>query len=253
MEERQRAKINRERQDISDTWHLITQKMNLKEIFSHIKSSNQKWLKAIDKKPLYSLITPSLSAILILINQHSTSDVNSQLGMNIILLLVFCVELLAAIASSQNVTKIFWLIGASAAFFEAIIYNFYEQGLDFPITSAYAVFNGLCGVWTGIFIPVFIYLIVVCIRVIRWTQQEWEKVNALRQEERKNRLEAYICKQKIKRAFRIESYGLKDLLKKLKIEKKKQHQEYEIKAEADKQENRLEEQKVKEEQKRKIK
>lgn len=221
--------------------------------FWGMKLSREEWNKAIGKKPLRALIVPLLAAIIILLNRYSDHNSIPKMEMNLFLLIVFFVELLVVIASSQNITKLFWLVGTMAVFLEAVIYNFFVEGKDFPITSTYEIINSLCGAWTALFIPVFAYLVVVCVRAVRWTQEDWEKIKKLWREERIHRLEEYIRRQEMRKNSWIERYKIRDLLKNEKIGKKTKRQEFKKNIEVEKYKNAIRKWGTREEYRRKIK
>ncbi|MCM1262979.1 MAG: hypothetical protein NC313_09690 [Butyrivibrio sp.] len=162
--------------------------MRIVQLLSKMKTN---LAKAIDKNPVCTLIVPVMAAILILLNRQGGSFM-SKIEVNLIFFILFLFELIIAIASQKNSAKLFWVIGTIASSLEAIIYNFCEEGRHFPLTSIHEILNGFCGIYLIISLPVFIYFIVVCIRVVRWDQADWEKVKAIQREYQKNRIKEHI-------------------------------------------------------------
>ncbi len=219
--------------------------MNTEDILTKIKSKKEEWTKAIDKRPLRALLVPSLLAVLMMLNWHHAYPVISKMEMNLILLIAFLLEFLIVVEMKRNIAKIFWLIGAIAEIWEAVLYNFFEEGQKFLSVTVYEVLKGFCGIWLILFIPVFIYFIVVCIRVVRWTQEDWEKIKGIRREHRKKWLTEHIQIREVIGQYRIERRRQEILFKQKRVEEKARQQEHKYAVEAEKRKREFEEQQEK--------
>lgn len=175
-------------------------------------------------KGLRVLIIPAISAGWILIEQHSSNMNLSAMEMNIILLIAFLIDLLISIMKKKNSMKVLWLAGVLSVSFEAFLYNFFQSSLPSLLEQPLVFFNGFCGIWTILTLPVFIYLIIVIIRVIRWTQQQWEEIKELRRAWRRQCMERnFNLRQSIK-GYLDEVRRLKAQIRKQEIEAKEQKQ-----------------------------
>ncbi|MCM1154966.1 MAG: hypothetical protein NC392_06345 [Roseburia sp.] len=221
---------------------MYKRKMKENQILSKMKSAREEWVKTIDKKPLRALIAPAITVILILLNRQTVYSGMSKIEMNLILLIVFLIELLVAIANQKNTTKLFWLVGTIAVCSEIIFYNFVEEGWKLTLTSIHEVINGFCGIWIGVSALIFVYLAVVCVRVIRWTQADWEKVKEIRREYRKTWLEKYVELRGVINRYKIEQREQRALLRKQNIDEKIKQREHVRKIRAEKRESELQEQ-----------
>ncbi len=194
--------------------------MMLKVVASKISSGS----KSKCMKGLRVLIIPAISAGWILIEQHNSNMNLSAMEMNIILLIAFLIDLLISILKKKNSIKVLWLAGVLSISFEAFLYNFFQSGLPSPLDQPLVFFNGFCGIWMILTLPAFIYLIVVIIRVIRWTQRQWEEIKELRRAWRRQCMERkFNLRQGIK-GYLDEVRRLKAQIRKQEIEAKEQKQ-----------------------------
>lgn len=140
------------------------------------------------RKPLFRwLVTPVLLVILILLDHYTRINL-TMVEMNIIFLLFFSANLIAAVLVRKNLHKIFWLLDVLNVCIIIMIQDVLRYDMD-PLHGFSKIF---CILWAVLAVPIFIYFIVVCVRVILWSQEKWEEIKKARQEER----EKYILLRK---------------------------------------------------------
>lgn len=192
-----------------------------------IKEVKTELTKTIDQRPLRALIVPLLLAILIYLSTYHGYIEVSYLEMNIAFLLAFFVEIVLVAALKRNLTKIYWLIGTIAVSIEAVLYNFFKEGWNFPIASIYKVLNGFCGIWLVMSIGVLIFIIIVCVRVVRWSQEDWEKIKAIWRNYRKQWLEGWVQAREAVGQYRMTRQKVKSFLKQVEAKEKIKQRENE--------------------------
>lgn len=130
------------------------------------------------------LLTPVLSVVLILANHYSSNINLTLLEINIIFLVFYFANLLKAVLNKNNLYKIFWLLDVLEISIIIITYDFTDRNIG----SISDFIRSSCCLWTVLSAPVFVYFAFVCIRVIQWSQENWEEIRKINQEKRKEKI-----------------------------------------------------------------
>lgn len=146
-------------------------------------------------------ISPTLFAVLVsflvLWNQYNSHFTLTNLEMNLIFLAMFTVSLILTVWAHANRRKCIWLIGISVAIVEVYFYNGLDSSSSF-LTDLIKFWRGFNHLWSKLLFLMLISLLIVGIRVICWSQEDWEEI-------RKNKVK---CSVSLSCCNRCRSTGL---------------------------------------------
>lgn len=138
-------------------------------------------------------ISPTLFAVLVsflvLWNQYNSRITLTNSEMNIIFFAMFAISLILTVWTHVNRRKCIWLIGISVAIVEVYFYNRLDSSGSF-FMDLIRFWSGFNNVWSKLLFLMLIYLLIVSIRVIRWSQKDWEEIQEFNRETRKQKKRA---------------------------------------------------------------
>lgn len=138
--------------------------------------------------------SPALFAVLVtflvLWNQYNSRVTLTNLEMNLIFFAMFAISLILTVWAHANRRKCIWLIGMSVAIIEVYFYNRLDSSDTF-FMDLIRFWSGFNNVWSKLLLLMLIYLLIVGIRVVRWSQEDWEEIQKFRREKRKQKVMAF--------------------------------------------------------------
>lgn len=137
--------------------------------------------------------SPALFAVLVtflvLWNQYNSRVTLTNLEMNLIFFAMFAISLILTVWTHANRRKCIWLIGISVAIVEVYFYNRLDSSSSF-FTDLIRFWSGFNHLWSKLLFLMLIYLLIVSIRVICWSQEDWEEIQEFNRETRKQKKRA---------------------------------------------------------------
>ncbi|MBD5496309.1 MAG: hypothetical protein HDR11_00890 [Lachnospiraceae bacterium] len=139
-------------------------------------------------------ISPALFAVLVsalvLWNQYNSRVTLTNFEMNVIFFAMFAISLILTVWTRANKRKCIWLIGISVAIIEVYFYNRPDSDSGSVLAALISFQNDFNNVWSKLLLFMLLYLLIVSIRVIRWSQEDWEEIRKFNSETHKQRKKA---------------------------------------------------------------
>lgn len=176
----------------------------------------KEFLKKISKN--LKLFSTSIIGIGLLIIYVGIENIGVNfVDINIFLVFLYFINLMMAIRADKNTLKLYELLGAFIVFFIAVIHNINSTSrMNSKIYLSDSYLNAIYGIWFTLVLPSLVYLIIVVIRIVQWTQSDWEEMQERRRAYQK------LCKEK-KQIRKENKYRIKWNVKEDKNRKKESY------------------------------